>query len=83
MGHLQNKTYQTVVQNNAGKLLHRGSGMVDFVYPLLEPPGLLIQHMDQHQCGDRDRDDRIKNCQHNDINENLGFRGHRAIPYLR
>jgi len=49
-------------------------------HPIPEPPGLLIQHMDQHQSGDGDRNDRVKNCQRKDIDEDLGSCGHTVLP---
>jgi hypothetical protein len=65
----------------APKLLHPMSRMVDFLYERFEPVGFLVQHINQHKCCDRDRNNRIKNSQHNNINQNLSFRGHLSTPF--
>ena len=61
-----------------GNPLYRRSGVIYFFNPISKPLGFLIQNMDQDQSCDRNRNNRVKNCQHEDINQNLGFCGHTA-----
>ena len=49
-------------------------------HPFLEPPGFLKKHMNQHDRGDGNRDDRIEDSQNDDVNQDLCLEGHGRPP---